>query len=54
MSQDTTRRNFLRGAAAAGLLAAEGLPTSAAEPHQDADAEYPRDHPGVGGPVGSA
>jgi FtsP/CotA-like multicopper oxidase with cupredoxin domain len=51
MSQDTTRRNFLRGAAAVGLLAAEGLPTSAAE---DADADYPRDHPGVGGPVGSA
>ena len=54
MPQDTTRRNFLRGAAVAGLLAAEGLPANAAEPRQDANAEYPRDHVGVGGPVGSA
>jgi manganese oxidase len=54
MSQDTTRRNFLRGAAVAGLLATEGLPASAAEPHRNAEADYPRDHSRVGGPVGSA
>jgi manganese oxidase len=53
MSQETTRRNFLRGAAG-GLLAAEGLPASAAEPFHDVQAEYPRDHPGVGGPIGAA
>jgi FtsP/CotA-like multicopper oxidase with cupredoxin domain len=61
---ETTRRTFLAGGAtaAAGLLAA-GTAAPGAEPppethhhHHAPDAgaaEYPRDHPGRGGPVGS-
>jgi FtsP/CotA-like multicopper oxidase with cupredoxin domain len=62
MHRETTRRGFLRGAAAAGLTAAgaAGALRGAEEPPKDthgrhADAgDYPRDHPGAGGPVGSA
>src|SRR5262245_2796184 len=59
VESDTTRRDFLLGGtAAAGLLAAGAAP--AAEPpgqhqheHGKQDQDYPRDHPGTGGPVGS-
>jgi manganese oxidase len=58
MDQPSTRRRFLGTgtAIAAGTLTAgadkaagaEGLPQST-----KLDADYPRDHPGAGGPVGS-
>ena len=62
MDPETTRRSFLHGGAlaAAGVLA--GTATQAvqgqekpAEHKHDAksDREFPRDHPGSSGPVGS-
>src|SRR3984893_8688567 len=58
MDQETTRRQFLRGGtlATAGLLAAQvaqGQDTTGKQ-EDHGDKEYPRDHPGAGGPVGSA
>src|SRR5690349_3090798 len=66
MEQETTRRAFLAGATAAtaGLLAAgaaqpaEGADEPPKQPegdkqHQHENKEFPRDHPGPGGPVGS-
>ncbi len=63
MDSETTRRTFLRGGtlATAGLLAVEAT-TIAQEPqaqpgHEHAghlsSTDYPRDRPGLGGPVGS-
>jgi hypothetical protein len=67
MEPNTTRRAFLRGSAAAavGLAAADAAATAQAdEPpkkpqeakhdHQHDHGSYPRDRPGVGGPLGSA
>jgi FtsP/CotA-like multicopper oxidase with cupredoxin domain len=57
MRRNTTRREFLRNSAlAAGALtttAATELPAQPAHSHGDHE-EYPRDHFGRGGPVGSA
>src|ERR1700730_8108491 len=58
MDQETTRRQFLRGGtlATAGLLAAQvaqGQDTTGKQ-EDHGDKEYPRDHPGPGGPVGSS
>jgi FtsP/CotA-like multicopper oxidase with cupredoxin domain len=65
MDQETTRRAFLRGGtlAAAGLVAAGSTPPAvgADEParaqdkhqHEHGSGEYPREHAGAGGPVGS-
>ena len=58
MDQETTRRAFLRGgtAAAAGALAAQPVPGADEAPAPKTapvGREYPRDHPGAGGPVGS-
>jgi manganese oxidase len=57
MRKNTTRRDFLRNTTlAAGALtssAATGLPAQPAHSHGDHE-EYPRNHPGRGGPVGSA
>jgi manganese oxidase len=60
VDHETTRRAFLQAGplAAAGLLAAGQAPAADAPPpgheHQHGDHEYPRDHAGAGGPVGSA
>lgn len=63
MKPDKTRRDFIRGGtlATAGLLAAGASSESRGEqpadqPRQDPKhqhGEYPRDHAGPGGPVGS-
>jgi FtsP/CotA-like multicopper oxidase with cupredoxin domain len=58
MEQNTTRRDFIRNTTlAAGILTTSGAANHAtAEPAQPSsnDKEYPRDHPGPGGPLGSA
>jgi FtsP/CotA-like multicopper oxidase with cupredoxin domain len=61
MSHETTRRHFLCGGAlaTAGALAADAPPAGGASPGQgheprQGDKEFPRDHPGAGGPPGSA
>ncbi len=62
MKSDATRRDFLKNGtlAAAGLLGTAGAAAAATEPpaqpkpeHQHEPDEYPRDHAGAGGPVGS-
>src|SRR6516165_12536367 len=57
MRKNTTRRDFLRNTTlAAGALttsAATGLPAQPEHSHGDHE-EYPRNHAGRGGPVGSA
>jgi manganese oxidase len=60
MGKQTTRRDFLRSGslAAAGLVGAAGAGTGGAEPAdtkkpEPQHGEYPRDHAGPGGPVGS-
>jgi FtsP/CotA-like multicopper oxidase with cupredoxin domain len=56
MDTNATRREFIRNTTlAAGALAsaAGGLPAQPAHSHADHE-DYPRDHPGRGGPVGSA
>jgi len=63
MDQDTSRRDFLctGSAAAAGLLAGASVGQAADPPAKtdkndkaDPVKDYPRDHAGVGGPVGSS
>jgi FtsP/CotA-like multicopper oxidase with cupredoxin domain len=62
MEHDANRRKFLLGstAAAAGLLAAGTTPTvqgadeTTKHQHDHKEQDYPRDHAGSGGPVGSA
>jgi FtsP/CotA-like multicopper oxidase with cupredoxin domain len=61
MKPDSNRREFLLGgtAAAASLVAAGSAPRAEppaqpAHEHQHEHGDYPRDHPGPGGPVGSA
>jgi FtsP/CotA-like multicopper oxidase with cupredoxin domain len=62
MKSETTRRQFLLGgtAAAASLAVvgtgeeARGEDPPAPPPHAHDHQDYPRDHPGAGGPVGSA
>jgi FtsP/CotA-like multicopper oxidase with cupredoxin domain len=68
--RETTRRDFLRGGAAAtAVVLANGAAHAAADPpaqqehaghvhhgqtHEHGNSDYPRDHPGRGGPLGSA
>src|SRR5581483_1516671 len=57
MEQNASRRDFIRGTTlAAGLLSTSAAANRAAEPAPPPanDKEYPRDHAGPGGPVGSA
>jgi FtsP/CotA-like multicopper oxidase with cupredoxin domain len=55
MDPETTRRDFLRDGtlATAGFVAANGV-SQARDAAQSRDQGFPRDHPGVGGPIGSA
>jgi FtsP/CotA-like multicopper oxidase with cupredoxin domain len=56
MNPETTRRDFLRAGTVAASLVAGGtgaLP-AADRPGDGSQADYPRDRPGRGGPVGSA
>src|SRR5262245_56520331 len=56
MSHETTRRGFLRGGslAAAGLLAGASAAPAQEPAKQPGDVkDFPRDHAGPGGPVGS-
>jgi FtsP/CotA-like multicopper oxidase with cupredoxin domain len=59
MQPDSTRRDFVIGGTVAGLLAAGatsagGPPAQPAHEHHHGPANFPRDHAGAGGLVGSA
>jgi FtsP/CotA-like multicopper oxidase with cupredoxin domain len=51
MSDQNTRRQFLLGST---LAASAMLGTTSASAAESSSKDYPRDHPGIGGPVGSA